>query len=1260
MKWFVLGLGVSFLLMAMGLVIYIHTESFDRWMRGEAIARINGLLRGSVSAERIEGSIWHHLVIDNVKLQYEDREILDVPRLEVSFSLLPLIWGEVRIASIVAAEPRAHFVQDSQGRWNVIEALSPRNPEPQAESQFTVLVRQFRLQNGAVEVRPSIDNGKAYDLRNLTLQGNIGIQPLGVSVNIDEVTADLSAPAQPELRLKGGLEYRQTATAPSLLSVKDLWAVSRNSHVKLNGEVTQGTVLKIKAEAAFDKLAPSDISYFVPQWPLKRELTGNVSVDGSLDDLSGSLRLAAGGARIAGKFRADLGQEIPRYSATATLSGFDLREWLNGKGLAGLVAGTLQIAANGLSLQSTTAKAQMQIQSAEAQSWKLGNLAVQGQLQNGVATLDGQLRSAMGDGSWSGKVILTNQRPTYDLNFTAKNFDVQKIAQNANGFKSKLNFRGTISGSGFTLADMNTHADVQIAPSSVGSVAIEQGAVNLSVRENTVRIARASLNTKESALSATGELGLGVQQSGKIDYRVRVRDLTPWMALVGRSGSGAVDLTGLAQGNLADLEVRGTAQLSGLRLDGIGVKDGSIRFALRGSKDQIFPRGSVTVRLVDVNAGLGLRRLDGNAKLSQPPQSIGFDVTAQDARGRKHSMAGAVDLFSDSITLRLTEAALTAPDGSWKLLHPATVIKRGEAFVIEQLALKNGEREVSVNGRFALSGKQDLSLSVNRLPVETLTGFLPESAKMSGLMTLQARLLGTAGAPELTVSARLSNAAIAGQAYAGADADAGYKDKQLSLRFIVRQDSSHSLSGTGVVPLNLSWSNGWRMDFADGLDVRARSTGLSVAFLNAFAGKSMVNIAGELSLDLSARGSVKAPDVRGTFRLRDGKFKLVPLGVDVNSVAVGGNLDSRMLAIQEFSANANGGEIRGSGALPLTNFEQSAIKLVLSVKNWPIIQTAGYQAKIAGNLALEGSLNTPKVTGVLTVLEGSLRPDLAVLEQSKVPLKRDDTIVVINQSAAREKAPVATEENTAFSGNQLFKKLSMDLTLRAPGNLWIRHPDLVSELSGNIHATKKPDADIDLTGRIDVVRGSLVFQGRRFQLSRGAIQFTGGGEINPSLDIEAEYKLPDYQVNAVLGGTAQKPALTLSSDPRLDQADILAVLLFGKPINSLDQNQRGSVQQSALNITSGFVAGQLANSVSQALGLDRLGLDVGEVNASGGQIGFGRYVGSNTYFSVSQELSGQRGENVSLDYQFAPDWKISTSRSSTGSNGIDVIWQKRY
>jgi autotransporter translocation and assembly factor TamB len=78
------------------------------------------------------------------------------------------------------------------------------------------------------------------------------------------------------------------------------------------------------------------------------------------------------------------------------------------------------------------------------------------------------------------------------------------------------------------------------------------------------------------------------------------------------------------------------------------------------------------------------------------------------------------------------------------------------------------------------------------------------------------------------------------------------------------------------------------------------------------------------------------------------------------------------------------------------------------------------------------------------------------------------------------------------------------------------------------------------------------------------------------------------------------------------------------------------------------------------LSLDTLGADLREVDFSGGRIGFGRYVGNKTYVSVSQELANDHGREVALEYEIARDWKIGTTTSSSGSKGIDIIWNKRY
>jgi hypothetical protein len=89
----------------------------------------------------------------------------------------------------------------------------------------------------------------------------------------------------------------------------------------------------------------------------------------------------------------------------------------------------------------------------------------------------------------------------------------------------------------------------------------------------------------------------------------------------------------------------------------------------------------------------------------------------------------------------------------------------------------------------------------------------------------------------------------------------------------------------------------------------------------------------------------------------------------------------------------------------------------------------------------------------------------------------------------------------------------------------------------------------------------------------------------------------------------------------LDQADILAVMLFGKPASQLGQGQQVSLQDQALKITCGYAAARISESVTEALGLEELGIDLRDVDYSGDRVGYGRSLTDQARVSVSQGLT---------------------------------------
>ena len=92
-----------------------------------------------------------------------------------------------------------------------------------------------------------------------------------------------------------------------------------------------------------------------------------------------------------------------------------------------------------------------------------------------------------------------------------------------------------------------------------------------------------------------------------------------------------------------------------------------------------------------------------------------------------------------------------------------------------------------------------------------------------------------------------------------------------------------------------------------------------------------------------------------------------------------------------------------------------------------------------------------------------------------------------------------------------------------------------------------------LFGRADIGRGEVTFEGRRYRVTRGAIDFTNPNRIEPFFDVEAEtnVRVPggptqrtDYRVTVGAAGTTERMSnLKFESDPPLPTADVLALLL---------------------------------------------------------------------------------------------------------------------
>ena len=1232
-RWLRLGFLFLLVLGVAGLAVYTHTDGFRDFVRQKLLAAINDSVRGKFSVARLEGSVWGSLTLIDVRLADNESEIARIPRLKVNYALLPLIWGRIQVFRLEVSQPLVWLKEGRDGVWNIVEALSPAAPQSETPS-LVVSVSSVELQKADVDVSFS---GRSYRLTDLDSQGKAGIRPDEIAVDLRQVSSRVLTEGMPEVRVKGALAYQDSSGRESL-KFSDFAIEGGSSGLRLTGKIDDLKTFETEGKVSIDKLAPADVATFVPQWPVKANVSGTVDLRGPLTALKGNFSLSMADGSLAGNFQTDVTGDLPSYQGNAKIAQVNLAKLLERKELRGIANALVEINGSGFALANISGRGEADIRSTEVATWNLGEVSLKASLARSEAKVTGHLKSELGRADWQGQIAFKDIA-RYELSFSANQLDIQKLSSEQT-IKGNLNLSGLVKGSGLTLAAMNTLAKIDLQRSTLGQAELEQGTLVATIADQRIRVVQGTLKATDTMLSVKGDIGTDFKQQGRIDYQLRVKTLSPWLALMDRQGSGSVNLNGEAKGNLSDLKTQGKIALSAIDFEGTAVQGGSIDYDLGYSSARTLPYGTLKISLSDIRRGYQLQSLEGVVRiLAQTAAGFDLDVKARDAQGRTHVVTARLDYQPAHVVARVTRLTLDLPDGTWRLSQPVTVEQRDQDFLVERLLMRNNGRELFLDGQFSLTGSQALRLNVEKLPIEALRAFLPELPDVTGILSAQVQLGGTAAAPQVVAALSLENSKIAGYGYAGLVASGSYRDQKADVKATVQQDQTHMLSATATLPMTLSWNNGWRAEAAGNIDSRIQSSGLSLAFLNAFSGKAIQGIGGEVEVDLQVRGSLDQPLPSGFVRLRDGKLTPTALGVQVSSIAAEGRLEPRGIRVSQISAHANKGELNGNGFIALQKFVPQGIDLSIAAKQWPAINTQQYQIEVDGAAKIDGTLSGPRISGKFEIPRGELRPDLSFLDRGNTPVKRDPTITVISTTAGGKSA--AKLESNGQADSELWRNASIDIQIRIPNNLWVRHRNGNAELSGNLRVTKASGGNPTVTGLIETIRGWVGFQGRRFTLTRGRLEFGGGEKIDPSLDIVAEYRAGNYLISTVVKGTAEKPTLTLASDPQLDQADILSVLLFNKPLSSLEKSERASLQQNAISITSGFAAAQIGQGVSQALGLQELGIDI-------------------TNVSVSQDVSGKYGQEVSAEYRITSDWRFSVSASTVGPAGADLIWQKRY
>ncbi|HEX4924403.1 MAG TPA: translocation/assembly module TamB domain-containing protein [Bdellovibrionales bacterium] len=124
-----------------------------------------------------------------------------------------------------------------------------------------------------------------------------------------------------------------------------------------------------------------------------------------------------------------------------------------------------------------------------------------------------------------------------------------------------------------------------------------------------------------------------------------------------------------------------------------------------------------------------------------------------------------------------------------------------------------------------------------------------------------------------------------------------------------------------------------------------------------------------------------------------------------------------------------------------------------------------------------------------------------------------------------------------------------------------RPVELVSNLASQpipIHVDLNVSKKEAMTGTVTVSRFPVILFRRDAQLTELRLTFNPKEEED-LIDGRAQVKYTDYTVYIVVSGPLNKPRIDIESTPPLPRRQLIATLVFGRPINELDSDQKSSV-----------------------------------------------------------------------------------------------------
>ena len=971
---------------------------------------------------------------------------------------------------------------------------------------------------------------------------------------------------------------------------------------------------------------------------------------------------------------------VIRYGARARLADLDLGRlgaafdvaWLQDPRVAGPMTGDVDVQAQGRTLAELSLNAHAVLDRASA----AGGVAT-------ATTLDARI---------------ANRRLDVDIDGDVAHVDpavATTVASAAGDVSGHVKGHVSIGGLGDdpTPEAFGFDGEVTLGPSRVAGQDITSASMSLLLADGVLGVRRLEAATPLGAVTASGPLALNATAPSDLAYTIRGIPLAQFREQIGEA-TGTVDVDGRLLGPRATLRTEGTARFTGVAAGGIaqGV-EGTSPFSVE-LPDWDLAQVRVDVHPVLSAGAVGDMVLDtADARVGYADNRATFAVNASSGDRRAHA-AGTADLSTPGERrIALTAAGLSIGEQTWVLdaaRQPAVTLLPNEVRVRDVHFDDGTGQIVDAVGTLALRAPAVSSLHVSvrgldLLPLEELAG--QENPEFAGLLNGVARVTGTAEKPDVLGSFAITRGRYRELQFERVTGAVHYDDQRLGVDVAVEQAPGVTMAVNGSVPLGLFTSSeagasdaGPAGGGAAPIDLNIESSAIGLQVVTGLT-NAIEQVTGTATVKLRVTGTADNPLFDGGVTLNGGAFTVPATGRRYRDLTTRITFEPGRMKVDDLRMlDEEGDALQVSGVLGLRRLAFGDVQMHAQAQRFGFVRNDLARLEVDLDLDVTGQVTRPTIAGTAAIEQGRIEVDriLASLDRNRAPIGPDDGVPVVGKGQKPVPPPsvvptpvTVTQVPADASGRRRvdsgatrqpatpWSTTALDIRVRIPENLLLRGQDIRRDsaaaglgdisilVGGDFRVQKDRRRPTTLVGTITTVRGSYEYYGRRFEILRdGRIQFQGGREIDPALDVTARRIIEPSGVETRIRvqGTARDPKLSFSSTPPLDESDILALIIFNRDLNNLGASEKGDVATMAGTAAAGMVVSPIADQVGRKLGIEEIDVQTtNDAAGPGGVVTVGDRFGDDLFVRLRQTFGSQEITELLLEYRLSEKFRLEGS-----------------